>query len=193
MNRFKYLILAVLAFGSVVSANAATLNITPDTQDAVVGNSFSANVVFDSQGKGLGLGAYNFDFAYDSSRLVFQSATFGSGLDVFGLGSLQATKTSTASINFYELSFDSTADILANQSSAFTLVTLHFTTLATGSSTLGLTGISLADASGADLAFVTNSAQVNVAAVPEPESYAMLLAGLGLMGLIARRKKQNAA
>lgn len=30
-----------------------------------------------------------------------------------------------------------------------------------------------------------------VAAVPEPESYAMLLAGLGLMGLIARRRRQT--
>lgn len=29
------------------------------------------------------------------------------------------------------------------------------------------------------------------AAVPEPETYAMLLAGLGLMGTIARRRKDN--
>ena len=28
----------------------------------------------------------------------------------------------------------------------------------------------------------------SVTAVPEPETYAMLLAGLGLMGLVARRK-----
>lgn len=32
-----------------------------------------------------------------------------------------------------------------------------------------------------------------VTAVPEPETYAMLLAGLGLMGAIARRRKSNAA
>jgi hypothetical protein len=44
-------------------------------------------------------------------------------------------------------------------------------------------------------AYVTdglNTADVIYAAVPEPESYAMLLAGLGLMGLIARRHSQRA-
>ena len=34
---------------------------------------------------------------------------------------------------------------------------------------------------------------VNVAAIPEPETYAMLLAGLGLMGFVARRRKQSVA
>ena len=29
--------------------------------------------------------------------------------------------------------------------------------------------------------------------VPEPETYAMLLAGLGLLGFVARRKTQHAA
>ncbi|MBX9926090.1 MAG: FxDxF family PEP-CTERM protein [Hyphomicrobiaceae bacterium] len=33
---------------------------------------------------------------------------------------------------------------------------------------------------------------VNVAAIPEPETYAMLLAGLGLIGFMARRRKESA-
>jgi hypothetical protein len=32
-----------------------------------------------------------------------------------------------------------------------------------------------------------------VSAVPEPEIYAMMLAGLGLMGFVARRRKQQLA
>ena len=39
----------------------------------------------------------------------------------------------------------------------------------------------------------TGSIVVDVTAVPEPESYAMMLAGLGLMGLVGRRRKQKAA
>jgi len=37
------------------------------------------------------------------------------------------------------------------------------------------------------------SFHVSVSAVPEPETYAMLLAGLGLMGFVARRRQRQAA
>jgi len=37
----------------------------------------------------------------------------------------------------------------------------------------------------------TGSILVNVNAVPEPETYAMLLAGLGLIGFMSRRRRNN--
>ena len=40
--------------------------------------------------------------------------------------------------------------------------------------------------SGGELVFAVN-------AVPEPETYAMLLAGVGLLGFVARRRKQALA
>ena len=49
---------------------------------------------------------------------------------------------------------------------------------------------------------VTNGYAVNITAdtftpgpapIPEPETYAMMLAGLGLLGFVARRRRQNAA
>jgi hypothetical protein len=40
---------------------------------------------------------------------------------------------------------------------------------------------------------LTSDAGRSVAAIPEPETYAMLVAGLGLLGFTARRRKQQAA
>jgi hypothetical protein len=53
--------------------------------------------------------------------------------------------------------------------------------------TLRFTATSISDSYGASLDNVV------VTAVPEPETYAMMLAGLGLMGTIVRRRKSKAA
>ncbi len=44
-----------------------------------------------------------------------------------------------------------------------------------------------------DLGAMDNYSVTSLDAVPEPETYAMLLAGLGLLGWVARRRKQNLA
>jgi hypothetical protein len=58
-------------------------------------------------------------------------------------------------------------------------------TASSATTTIGLTGNQGPNYIGLD--------NVAVVAVPEPETYAMMLAGLGLMGFIARRRKQRVA
>lgn len=69
-----------------------------------------------------------------------------------------------------------------------------FSGTALNSTFLGQVGISLLTAQGLTEFATTrvDSLTVNTAPVPEPETYAMLLAGLGLVGAIPRRKHQAA-
>jgi hypothetical protein len=63
--------------------------------------------------------------------------------------------------------------------------------IADGGSTNFSFGASVARGSTVDFVLDPNgNDSADTSAVPEPETYAMLLAGLGLMGGIARRRKQ---
>jgi len=62
--------------------------------------------------------------------------------------------------------------------------------LVTGISFTALTGV--CGGVGGNCLNQSDYSLVSITAVPEPESYAMMLAGLGLMGAIARRRKSKA-
>ncbi len=68
-----------------------------------------------------------------------------------------------------------------NYGAAWTNKSLTFTT--TGNTTLSFAGQTTSDST----AFIDNVSVT--AAVPEPGTYAMLMAGLGLLGVLARRRK----
>jgi hypothetical protein len=57
---------------------------------------------------------------------------------------------------------------------------------------VGLSSTSVGGVSLTGAIDINNAGQVIALGIPEPESYAMLLAGLGLIGFIARRKKTSA-
>lgn len=182
----KFLAILVVGLFANNVAQAATLSVLPSASVVNIGDTFTVNVAYDSESNGLGLGTFDFDLTFDSSLFSLQSSSFGTGLDVFGLGSYQQTKTAGSNAqNFYELSFDSVNDILSHQASKFNLVTLTFKSIAAGSAIFGLSTNAVGDAYGNKITAAINSA--TVAAVPEAETYAMLLAGLGMLALTIRR------
>lgn len=67
----------------------------------------------------------------------------------------------------------------------------NFANLGAGSYSLRTSGIVNPAPGTANIAYV--AAQLQITPVPEPETFAMLLAGLGVMGAIARRRKTAAA
>jgi len=52
------------------------------------------------------------------------------------------------------------------------------------------TGFSLSQIGSVSFQYGTALGEPNISAIPEPETYAMLLAGLGLMGFVARRRRK---
>jgi hypothetical protein len=78
----------------------------------------------------------------------------------------------------------------------FDLATIEFKAVGAGATQLSvadpndLVFVWANDVSGGQVVnFIGVNGSVNVAAVPEAETYAMMLAGLGLVGFAARRRK----
>lgn len=111
---------------------------------------------------------------------VFQYSTDGVNFTTFG----SVIKTASTSFIHHSVDLSGITGINNDASFAFRILAAYDTT---GSyvGTVGNYG------TGGTIRF-DNVSISGVSAVPEPESYAMLLAGLGLMGALARRKAKQA-
>jgi len=149
-----------LALGSMLlSANAASLSLTPPSQTVGVGNLTTVTLsISDLEPRsGASLGAWAGDIVFDSSILSLQSAQiqFGTGLDLGISGSLQSIDDSSAasgSISLQEISFEATNDLESSQPVSFQLAVLTFLSIAPGTSGIAFANADLADASGNSLA-----------------------------------------
>ena len=104
-------------------------------------------------------------------------------------GSQRGVHTDTVHVNFGS----TTASYLLNSTDPFSTFTLNFTPSADGVYSLSYLNVG-GDNRGAFLDNVSvSSVPQSVSSVPEPETYTMLLAGLAIMGLVARRRKTGGA
>ena len=184
---------AILAFGLIFepAANAVTLSVIPEGSAVNVGSTFSVDVMASGllDGAAPSIGTYDLDLSYNSSVVSFAGATFGTGLDVLGLGSIQEVDSSApGKVNVFELSLDSEADLNQHQNDTFKLFTLTFNAATAGSTALGLTINALGDAAGNSLDATLQNASVAVAPVPLPPAVLLLLSGLCALALTHTRR-----
>ncbi len=174
-----------------VSLPAALISVDPTPQTAMLGEmpSFDINV------SGLGafsapsVSTFDVDVAFDSTILAFNSVTFGVGLDLFAFGfNVTGVTPGAGTVNVFEVSFDFPSDLDTLQAGAFTLFTVKFDAIGPGTSSINLGVNSLGDSIGDRLLADTTPGSITVAAVPEPSTISLLLAGLGLAVVRMRRK-----
>ncbi|MBX3616635.1 PEP-CTERM sorting domain-containing protein [Nitrosomonas sp.] len=99
----------------------------------------------------------------------------------FDLAGSQRGSTETVDINFGTAS----TSVTLGGSAPLTAYDLSFTPSASG-----VYGFSFENLGGDNVGLLLDN--VSVSAVPEPETYAMLLAGLGMLGFMLRSRKTNA-
>ena len=192
---FLAVVLGFVVFFSI-SALAITIGFEPVSQEVVVGDLASVNLVI----SGLGdysepsLGTFDLDIHFDPAILAFDSATFGDPvlgdqLDIWGLGlnPMGASVTSPGVLDIWEVSLDTADDLNNFQAGSFTLATLTFSTLTVGTSPLEIIIDSLGDAYGNPLSADVQSG--NISSVPAPATFILLGFGLGGIGILRRKKK----
>ena len=184
MNLFKSAILAAVICVSSVNAFADTitnLSIGPLPTSLAYSNSFasasSGSTFWDD---------YIFTIPNGSANSVTSSINLDS---ILGLSNLQ-TRLYTGSAHQTAAVVPGTlmsawgTTVNFSPTVGITTVVLNPITLLAGTYTLQVRG-TVTGTSGGSYAGVLNVAQP----VPEPESYAMLMTGLGLMGFMGRRRK----
>lgn len=164
-NTVKKLVLAMAIAGSAMSAQAATYAITPGSSFAAgVNGSFTDYLTFSL--------AQPSSFAYAVANLVSSST------QTFTFGGASFSMTIISNIT------DLAASLYSGVPNSGSLIDPGVGSLSAGSYFIKVTGTGTGTGGLGSYGVASQ-----VAAVPEPESYAMFLAGLGIIGAIARRRK----
>lgn len=195
-RRFVFALAAICLCLSAPS-HAVTLDITPNSAIGNVGSPFTVELGILGLGGGTALGAFDINFNFDSALVNFQSASFGDphlgdqlDLSRLGINSPLATP-GVGTVNLIETSFDDSALLIQSQAVKFTLASLTFAGMSAGAAPFSITINSLSDAFGGPITATATLGSATIAAVPEPSTWVLTLAGLGLVAATITRRRRT--
>ncbi len=183
MNKLMKIFVSVFLLAAASNAVGAIIEIQPAFTTASVGSRLNVDVVISDleNNSAPSLGGYDLNINYDVLILDFNGAAFGTGLDLFGFGTINGVTDSGGQINIFELSFDDESDLNSMQPDSFILASLSFDAISTGLSQLTLQAIDFADAAGDPLSIITSDGNVTInAASSVPETPTIWLFAVGL-------------
>jgi len=198
-NPTRVLLIAalVLVLGGVRTASAFTLSLTPATQNVSVGGTVIVDALVSGLGDGVApsIGTYDISVSFDTSLMSFAGLSFGTGLDVLGLGPGEQDfhVSGPGVVNVFENSFDTISDLNSLQPDTFTLFRVIFNATASGTGGLGLLlgANAIISAEGNVLTPAISGADVHISAVPLPASGMLLLCGLAAVFLLSARSARE--
>ncbi len=196
----------MLSWGT--SAGALSIDFSPASITHAQGTSFSLSAVLSGMPAGQALSTYDFDIVFDPLVLSLLSVSESNalcdqsgGAACQGISSFFMATPGSGTVNLFDLSFASDAQLIGQQVSSLTLFTLTFEGIAQGVSALGFSVNALGGVLDPQTGFTTDllqfeptlgtgQATIVGASVPEPGSLALFATGLILL-LFARLSRSR--
>lgn len=132
-----------------------------------------------------------FGFLRNEGGEISQSFTDVAGDYAFSFELEQRTSWRVGGFQTVSVLFDGAAIWSGTPGDTWGAYSFSASNVATGNHTLSLRGTNLGAAS--DTSVFVDNVRLTVSAVPEPESYMLVLVGLAMIGAVARRRKVNDA